>query len=180
MKRVRITSRLVALMVVTLVGAGACAFDPQAGGGGGGGAAPAGAAENPTGASDTTGPDQRGRPTPTPKPTRTTPSTPKPTRSAPPATSASTVKPAAAGCPQGEQQRAVETYLAQLGGFGPVTVDGRQSAADCAAIKKFQRRYGISPAEGAPGRPHPTWPSGSPPPTRPVARPARAPRSAST
>ncbi|KAB1137211.1 murein L,D-transpeptidase, partial [Micromonospora sp. AMSO12t] len=37
MKHVRISSRLVALAVVTLVGAGACTFDPQAGGGGGGG-----------------------------------------------------------------------------------------------------------------------------------------------
>ncbi|SCE83048.1 Putative peptidoglycan binding domain-containing protein [Micromonospora coriariae] len=153
MKRVRITSRLVALVVVALVGAGACAFDPQAGGGGGGGAAPVGAAEQSTGASGTPGPDQRGRPattaptrTPTPKPTRS--ATPKPTRSTPPATS--TAKPAA-GCPQGEHQRAVETYLARLGGFGPVTVDGRQSAADCAAIKKFQRRYGIRPVQGRAG-----------------------------
>ncbi|MCO1595470.1 L,D-transpeptidase family protein [Micromonospora sp. RHAY321] len=159
MKHVRITSRLVALMVVTLVGAGACAFDPQAGGGGGGGAAPAGAAEQTTGASGTSGPDQRGRPTPTastPKPTRSaTPKptasvTPKPTRSATPKPTTSTVAPVA-GCPQGEHQRAVETYLARLGGFGSVTVDGRQSAADCAAIKKFQRRYGIRPVEGRAG-----------------------------
>ncbi|PWR10474.1 hypothetical protein DKT68_08800 [Micromonospora acroterricola] len=153
MKRVRITSRLVALMVVTLVGAGACALDPQAGGGGGGGAAPAGAAEQPTGASGTSGPDQRGRPTttaPTPKATSATPKPrPKPTRTTP-APTTSTAAPAA-GCPQGEHQRGVETYLARLGGFGPVTVDGRQSAADCAAIKKFQRRYGISPVEGRAG-----------------------------
>ncbi|MGW3603257.1 L,D-transpeptidase family protein [Micromonospora sp. NPDC005161] len=155
MKHVRITSRLVALVVVTLVGAGACAFDPQAGGGGGGGAAPAGAAEQVTGASGTPGPDQRGRPattaptrTPTPKPTRSV--TPKPTSSTRPAPATSTATPAA-GCPQGEHQRAVETYLARLGGFGPVTVDGRQSAADCAAIKKFQRRYGIRPVEGRAG-----------------------------
>jgi lipoprotein-anchoring transpeptidase ErfK/SrfK len=45
----------------------------------------------------------------------------------------------------------VEKYLAQLGGFGQVTVDGTQSAADCAAIKKFQQRYGISPAAGRAG-----------------------------
>ncbi|RLP89618.1 murein L,D-transpeptidase [Micromonospora sp. BL4] len=155
MKHVRITSRLVALMVVALVGAGACAFDPQAGGGGGGGAAPAGAAEQSTGASGTPGPDQRGRPAtiaptraPTPKPTRN--ATPKPTRSKPPAPATSTAAPAA-GCPQGEHQRAVETYLARLGGFGSVNVDGRQSAADCAAIKKFQRRYGIRPVQGRAG-----------------------------
>jgi peptidoglycan hydrolase-like protein with peptidoglycan-binding domain len=54
-------------------------------------------------------------------------------------------------------QREVETYLAQLGGsglgisVGQVTVDGIQSAADCAAIKKFQQRYGISPAAGRAG-----------------------------
>ncbi|MEH1166393.1 L,D-transpeptidase family protein [Micromonospora sp. CPCC 205539] len=152
MRHVRITSRLVALVVVTLVGAGACAFDPQAGGGGGGGAAPAGVADGSTGASDTTGPDQRDQPAttaPTPKPSRTT--SPKPERSTPPKPATSTVAPAAAGCPQGEQQRAVETYLARLGGFGTVTVDGRQSAADCAAIKKFQKRYGIRPAEGRAG-----------------------------
>ncbi|RAO29776.1 hypothetical protein PSN13_04975 [Micromonospora saelicesensis] len=147
MKHVRITSRLVALVVVVLVGAGACAFDPQSGGSGGGGAAPAGAAEQATGAGDTPGPDQHGRPTPaspTPKPT------PKPTRPAPTKTPG-TGTPTVAGCPQGQHQRAVESHLARLGGFGAVTVDGRQSAADCAAIKKFQKRYGIRPVEGRAG-----------------------------
>ncbi|MEU8296302.1 L,D-transpeptidase family protein [Micromonospora sp. NPDC048909] len=152
MKRVRLTSRLVALVVVTLVGAGACALDPSTGGSGGGGAAPAGAAEQASGASAAPGTDQRDQPaTTTPEPTasRTTPPKPRPspTRTAPkPATSTTP-----AGCPQGEQQRAVETYLAQLGGFGAVTVDGRQSAADCAAIKKFQQRYDIRPAAGRAG-----------------------------
>ncbi|MFI6232505.1 L,D-transpeptidase family protein [Micromonospora sp. NPDC050784] len=152
MEHVRITSRLVALVVVVLVGAGACAFDPQSGGSGGGGAAPVGAAEQATGASDTPGPDQHGRPTPaapTPKPSRKP--TPKPTRTAAPTTTPSTGTPKVAGCPQGQHQRAVETYLARLGGFGTVTVDGRQSAADCAAIKKFQKRYGIRPVEGRAG-----------------------------
>lgn len=155
MRHLRITSRLVALAVVTLVGAGACAFDPQAGGSGGGGAAPVGAAETVTGANGTPGPDQRAA-TPRPKPTTPTPAKPtpsratkpKPTRTAPKPDSTST-KPA--GCPQGEHQRAVETYLAQLGGFGRVTVDGRQSAADCAAIKKFQKRYDIRPPQGRAG-----------------------------
>lgn len=151
MRRVQSTFRLVALLVVVLVGAGACTFDPQSGGSGGGGAAPAGAADQATGASGTSGPDQRGRPAPatptakpSPKPTRTPPRkavTPSPT------TRTTTV----AGCPQGQHQRAVETYLARLGGFGAVTVDGRQSAADCAAIKKFQKRYGIRPVEGRAG-----------------------------
>ncbi|WP_444949691.1 L,D-transpeptidase family protein [Micromonospora ureilytica] len=152
MEHVRITSRLVTLVVVVLVGAGACAFDPQSGGSGGGGAAPAGAAEQATGASDTSGPDQHGRPTPavpTPKPSRKP--TPKPTRTAAPTTTPGTGTPTVAGCPQGQHQRAVETHLARLGGFGAVTVDGRQSAADCAAIKKFQKRYGIRPVEGRAG-----------------------------
>ncbi|MEV6371057.1 L,D-transpeptidase family protein [Micromonospora musae] len=149
MKRVRTTSRLVALVVVTLVGAGACALDPQAGGSGGGGAAPVGAAEQVSGASAAPGPDQPPATTPTkPKPKAT------PTRMAPPTKPTPKPKPstgAPSGCPQGEHQRAVEAYLAQLGGFGRVTVDGRQSAADCAAIKKFQKRYDIRPVQGRAG-----------------------------
>ncbi|MFD0823061.1 L,D-transpeptidase family protein, partial [Micromonospora zhanjiangensis] len=66
------------------------------------------------------------------------------------ATPTRTAKPPA-GCPLGDRQRDVETWLARLGGFGAVTVDGRQSAADCAAIKKFQLRYGIRPADGRAG-----------------------------
>lgn len=154
MKPVQSTSRLVALLVVVLVGAGACTFDPQSGGSGGGGAAPAGAAGQATGASDTPGPDQRGRPTPaapSPTPKATRPPTPKPTRSATPKPTPSTGTPTVAGCPQGQHQREVETHLARLGGFGAVTVDGRQSATDCAAIKKFQKRYGIRPVEGRAG-----------------------------
>ncbi|WP_435204243.1 L,D-transpeptidase family protein [Micromonospora sp. bgisy143] len=151
MTRVRRTSRLFALVVVVLVGTGACTFDPRSGGSGGGGAAPVGAAEQASGASGTSGPAQHGRPTPaspaprstTPPPKKTTPK-PTPTGSKPKPTTAG-------GCPQGQHQRAVETYLARLGGFGAVTVDGRQSAADCAAIKKFQKRYGIRPVEGRAG-----------------------------
>ncbi|MFG3703427.1 L,D-transpeptidase family protein [Micromonospora sp. NPDC047670] len=152
MKHVRITTRLLALAVATLVGAGACAFDPEADGGGGGGPVPVGAAEV-TGASGAPGPDQRTRPAtapakpvakPSPTPTR---STPKPTRPA----AKPTGSPSVAGCPQGEHQREVEAYLARLGGFGTLTVDGRQSAADCAAIKRFQKRYDIRPAHGRAG-----------------------------
>lgn len=55
------------------------------------------------------------------------------------------------GCPQGSRQRKVEEYLSRLGGYGTITVDGVQSAADCKAIKKFQRRFGISPATGRAG-----------------------------
>jgi lipoprotein-anchoring transpeptidase ErfK/SrfK len=151
MRRVRHNSRLFALVVVVLVGTGACTFDPRSGGSGGGGAAPVGAAEQASGASGTSGPAQHGRPTPaSPAPRSTTPPPKKPKPKPKPTASTST-SPTASGCPQGQHQRAVETYLARLGGFGAVTVDGRQSAADCAAIKKFQKRYGIRPVEGRAG-----------------------------
>src|SRR5690606_8587267 len=72
---------------------------------------------------------------------------PKPTTSAsrrpsawPTASATRSTPPAKPACPQGEKQREVERYLAYLGGFGRVTIDGRQSPEDCAAIKKFQRR----------------------------------------
>lgn len=58
---------------------------------------------------------------------------------------------AAAACPTGKYQRQVEGYLRKIGGYGTVTVDGRQSATDCAAVKKFQQRFGIVPASGAAG-----------------------------
>jgi hypothetical protein len=58
---------------------------------------------------------------------------------------------AATGCATGPYQKQVEGYMKKLGGFGPVTVNGRQSAADCAAITKFQKRYGIQPAAGRAG-----------------------------
>jgi lipoprotein-anchoring transpeptidase ErfK/SrfK len=54
-------------------------------------------------------------------------------------------------CPTGPYQKQVEGYLAKLGGYGKVKVDGRQSAADCAAIVKFQKRFGIVPAAGKAG-----------------------------
>ena len=71
----------------------------------------------------------------------------------PPAAAAPVVvaKAAAASCSTGRYQKQVEGYLKKLGGFGPVTVDGRQSTADCAAIKKFQSRYGIRPVAGLAG-----------------------------
>ncbi|QGN45751.1 L,D-transpeptidase family protein [Micromonospora sp. WMMC415] len=148
MIRTRLATRLLAVAVVTLVGAGACAFDPQAEGGGGGGPVPVGAAEQSTGASGTPGPDRPAPATSSPTTTRSSPTAePKPSRTAPRPSGS----PSPAGCPQGEHQRQVETYLTRLGGFGTVTVDGRQSAADCAAIKRFQRRYDIRPAHGRAG-----------------------------
>jgi peptidoglycan hydrolase-like protein with peptidoglycan-binding domain len=51
----------------------------------------------------------------------------------------------------GGYQIIVEEAIQKLGGFGPVTVDGVQSEADCAAIKKFQIRYGLRPTDGVAG-----------------------------
>ncbi|WP_428983202.1 L,D-transpeptidase family protein [Phytohabitans maris] len=111
------------------------------------------AGQGATGASAS--PDPAASPTvePTPTPTQSTlptvaPSTPAPKTTTKAPKPKKTGKP---GCPQGESQRAVETALAKLGTFGTVTVDGKQSDADCAAIKKFQQRYGISPAAGRAG-----------------------------
>jgi len=147
MATVRFGTRLVALVAVTLFGAGACAFDPQTGQTGAGGLSPVGTAEDATGASAPPAPDQGKKPespSTTPKPrASSTPPRQKPA-------STNSPKPPA-GCPQGDRQREVETHLARLGGFGRVTVDGRQSAADCAAIKRFQRRYDIRPAQGRAG-----------------------------
>ena len=134
--------RVALLAVVGLVGTGACAFEPRQDLAGPGESPPI-VAEPSTGANASPGPGQgpvqQPRPTPTPSPT-TSPTrkpTPKPSPTG--------------GCAQGEHQREVEGYLARLGGFGTVTVDGKQSAADCTAIKKFQQRYGISPAQGRAG-----------------------------
>jgi lipoprotein-anchoring transpeptidase ErfK/SrfK len=51
----------------------------------------------------------------------------------------------------GEYQEKVEGILDDLGGYGTVFVDGKQSKEDCAAIVKFQKRMGIQPAEGYAG-----------------------------
>jgi len=51
----------------------------------------------------------------------------------------------------GPTQKLVEEYLDKAGKWGKVTVDGKQSAEDCAAIKKFQDRFGIDPAAGYAG-----------------------------
>jgi lipoprotein-anchoring transpeptidase ErfK/SrfK len=80
-------------------------------------------------------------PTPSATKTATTPKAPQPTPTK-----------AKSGCKQGDKQLAVEQYLAQIKTYGPVTVDGVQSDADCAAIKKFQTRFGIRPVDGQPGR----------------------------
>ena len=73
------------------------------------------------------------------------------TVSATPIAAVVVTKAAAASCAKGKYQKQVEGYLKKIGGFGAVTVDGKQSAADCKAIKKFQSRFGIQPAAGLAG-----------------------------
>lgn len=51
----------------------------------------------------------------------------------------------------GEHQQEVEELLAALGDYGDVFIDGEQSKEDCKAIKKFQKRMDIRPAEGYAG-----------------------------
>ncbi|HCT80442.1 MAG TPA: hypothetical protein DGT23_28545 [Micromonosporaceae bacterium] len=51
----------------------------------------------------------------------------------------------------GKFQQEVEEALATMADFGPVTVDGEQSDADCAAIKNFQDRFGLRPVDGIAG-----------------------------
>jgi len=60
-------------------------------------------------------------------------------------------KAAAAGCSTGKYQKQVETLINKIGLFGKTKVDGKQSAADCKIIIKFQKRYGIQPAAGLAG-----------------------------
>ncbi|MGW5671397.1 L,D-transpeptidase family protein [Micromonospora sp. NPDC003776] len=148
MKRVRFSVRVLTLAAVVLVGVGACALDPRRDGTGAAAPGPVAETERVSGASAVPTPDQTTT-SPSAEPSRT--ATPKPTQSPKPTATARPSPTGFTGCPQGEHQRAVETYLARLGGFGNVTVDGKQSEADCTAIKKFQRRYGISPAAGRAG-----------------------------
>jgi lipoprotein-anchoring transpeptidase ErfK/SrfK len=80
-----------------------------------------------------------------------TPSAGAAVRTGAPASLTVVSKAAAASCATGKYQKQVEGYLKKLGGYGTVKVDGKQSAADCAAIKKFQKRFGIQPAAGLAG-----------------------------
>ncbi len=52
---------------------------------------------------------------------------------------------------KGPALRAVEYYLAAHPQFGAVMPDGEPSVEDCKAIRKFQQRYGVSPAAGYAG-----------------------------
>ncbi|MGC9669077.1 L,D-transpeptidase family protein [Planosporangium sp. 12N6] len=128
--------------VVVVVGAGAYAF---------GSVTTVGGHNRAVGAAGTTGESA------SPGTTSSRDATPVPgTTSAAPDPAVTAADPAApppvpAECRDGERQQEVESYLARLDGYGPVVVDGVQTAADCAAISKFQDRYGISPAEGRAG-----------------------------
>ncbi len=51
-------------------------------------------------------------------------------------------------CPPGDFQLEVETALAAIGNYGPISVDGMQSEQDCATIAAFQRRMGIGTWQG--------------------------------
>lgn len=57
--------------------------------------------------------------------------------------------PPASDCgPATKWQRQLETALAGSTEYGEVTVDGQQSAPECATIAAFQERTGIEPADG--------------------------------
>jgi lipoprotein-anchoring transpeptidase ErfK/SrfK len=51
-------------------------------------------------------------------------------------------------CAAGDYQLEVEQALAKIGNYGPITVDGKQSAQDCATIAAFQKRMGIGTWQG--------------------------------
>jgi hypothetical protein len=133
------------IAAVVAVGAGANAFGPsrsRAVASQLGSAAPA----------DTSGASASpGQAPPTANPSPPAPSPAAPSRTATPAASQPPKQTPSAGCGQGDKQQQVEEFLAQIGSFGPISVDGQQSDADCATIKKFQARFGISPANGKAG-----------------------------
>jgi lipoprotein-anchoring transpeptidase ErfK/SrfK len=77
------------------------------------------------------------QPAPTDEPSQeptTPPSTGEPTGPAP--------------CPPGDHQLEIEQALSKIGNYGPITVDGVQSAQDCATIAAFQKRVGIGEWRG--------------------------------
>ncbi|GIH09696.1 murein L,D-transpeptidase [Rhizocola hellebori] len=88
-------------------------------------------------------------PSPTASPSETP--APAPTTAAPSPTTPATTAPAKPVCTKGKYQLEVEQILVAMGGFGTVKADGEQSDSDCAAIKKFQSRFGLRPVDGNPG-----------------------------
>lgn len=106
------------------------------------GATEVASSEQPPGSSPSATFDAERTSSPTPEAVPT-PSSPSPSPS--PSRSPSPV------CNAGQNQREVEQILAAMGGYGNIQVDGQQSDSDCAAIKKFQRRFGLRPVDGVPG-----------------------------
>ena len=51
-------------------------------------------------------------------------------------------------CGSTPRQRDLEAALSVLKQYGRVSVDGRQSTADCSVIRGFQQRFGLAPAHG--------------------------------
>jgi lipoprotein-anchoring transpeptidase ErfK/SrfK len=92
-----------------------------------------------TGSEATPSPSPTLTPTPSPTPEPTVEPSPEPVVAGPPP------------CPSGAYQLEVETALAKTGNYGHITVDGKQTAEDCATIIAFQKRMGINPANGTPG-----------------------------
>jgi lipoprotein-anchoring transpeptidase ErfK/SrfK len=141
---------LAALGVAALAGVGGYALGPVRAAFAERGPAAAVAATSPTSATPETGSPASAAAAEPAQPAATAPSTAPATTPA-----ASSVPPAGgvtgAACPEGDRQREVEASLAQLADYASVTVDGKQSPQDCSAIKKFQTRYGISPAQGRAG-----------------------------
>src|SRR5687768_16448229 len=122
--------RRLVVMVCAVALIGACKPTPSKSDGAAGPSAVPVVDSTPT-ASPTTSP------TPDASPTAQEPSSPPP----PP-------KPA---CKDGKHQLEVEQILNDLGGYGKLSADGHQSDSDCAAIKKFQTRFGLRPIDGVPG-----------------------------
>lgn len=97
--------------------------------------------------------DSAGGPSPAPVADETPsaePTPPAPSPEAPPTTQAPP-SPAKPACKEGKHQLEVEQVLNDLGGYGRLSADGQQSESDCAAIKKFQTRFGLRPIDGVPG-----------------------------
>jgi hypothetical protein len=86
--------------------------------------------------------------TPQPSPSAVATSPPAPSPTAKPTKPSPTASPT---CTQGPKHKEVEKALAEIGSFGPIVADGKQTLADCQTIKRFQRRMGISPAQGTAG-----------------------------
>lgn len=136
-RRSKWAAGVLAVAVAGGIGAGAYAGLPRS------------AADEPTGSRPVaSSPSASTSPSPSASPSASpSPSVPPPVAKPP-----VVAKPATGPCAQtGPSQLAVERYIAAHPEFGPVTADGKQDATDCAAIKKFQTKYGVRPVAGLAG-----------------------------